>query len=119
MLSKDENELLTRVGPGTPMGDADAPLLDPGAAVRGAAGARLPAGARPAAGRGPRRLPRQPAAGSASSTSSARTAAPRCGSGRNEEDGLRCVYHGWKFDVDGTCVDQMNEPEQFANKIQA
>src|SRR6185312_10308874 len=21
--------------------------------------------------------------------------------GRNEEDGLRCVYHGWKFDVDG------------------
>ena len=25
--------------------------------------------------------------------------------GRNEEEGLRCVYHGWKFDVDGTCVD--------------
>ena len=21
--------------------------------------------------------------------------------GRNEEDGLRCVYHGWKFDVNG------------------
>src|ERR1051326_7516613 len=25
--------------------------------------------------------------------------------GRNEEAGLRCVYHGWKFDVDGNCVD--------------
>jgi phenylpropionate dioxygenase-like ring-hydroxylating dioxygenase large terminal subunit len=30
---------------------------------------------------------------------------------------LRCVYHGWKFDVDGNCVDQMNEPEQFKEKI--
>ena len=30
--------------------------------------------------------------------------------GRNEECGLRCVYHGWKFDVDGKCVDMMNEP---------
>ena len=26
--------------------------------------------------------------------------------GRNEECGLRCVYHGWKFDVDGHCVDR-------------
>src|SRR5690349_9588278 len=30
--------------------------------------------------------------------------------GRNEESGLRCVYHGWKFDVSGTCVDMPNEP---------
>ena len=39
--------------------------------------------------------------------------------GRNEESGLRCVYHGWKFDVAGTCVDQMNEPAEcsFAHKI--
>ncbi|MBC8281507.1 MAG: Rieske 2Fe-2S domain-containing protein [Chloroflexi bacterium] len=29
--------------------------------------------------------------------------------GRNEEGGLRCVYHGWKFDVGGNCVDMMNE----------
>jgi phenylpropionate dioxygenase-like ring-hydroxylating dioxygenase large terminal subunit len=29
--------------------------------------------------------------------------------GRNEECGLRCVYHGWKFDVDGNCVDMPNE----------
>ena len=40
--------------------------------------------------------------------------------GRNEECGLRCVYHGWKFDVNGRCVDMMNEPEElsFKNKIQ-
>ncbi|MBS0541593.1 MAG: Rieske 2Fe-2S domain-containing protein, partial [Proteobacteria bacterium] len=25
--------------------------------------------------------------------------------GRNEECGLRCAFHGWKFDVDGNCVD--------------
>ena len=31
--------------------------------------------------------------------------------GRNEECGLRCVYHGWKFDYNGTCVDMPNEPE--------
>ena len=39
--------------------------------------------------------------------------------GRNEECGLRCVYHGWKFDVGGRCVDMMNEPEstQFKDKI--
>ena len=39
--------------------------------------------------------------------------------GRNEECGLRCVYHGWKFDVDGRCVDMMNEPveAQFTDKI--
>src|SRR5215469_15500914 len=39
--------------------------------------------------------------------------------GRNEENGLRCVYHGWKFGIDGQCVDQMNEPRQFAAKIKA
>ena len=32
--------------------------------------------------------------------------------GRNEEGGLRCVYHGWKFDVAGACVDMPNEPRR-------
>ena len=38
---------------------------------------------------------------------------------RNEESGLRCVYHGWKFDVTGQCVDMPNTPEgdTFVNKI--
>lgn len=30
--------------------------------------------------------------------------------GRNECEGIRCVYHGWKFDVDGNCVDMPNVP---------
>jgi phenylpropionate dioxygenase-like ring-hydroxylating dioxygenase large terminal subunit len=39
--------------------------------------------------------------------------------GRNEECGLRCVYHGWKFDVSGDCVDMPNEPPEygFHNKV--
>ncbi|MDE3075328.1 MAG: Rieske 2Fe-2S domain-containing protein, partial [Chloroflexota bacterium] len=39
--------------------------------------------------------------------------------GRNEEEGLRCVYHGWKFDAEGSCVDMPNEPpgSRFAEKI--
>ena len=30
--------------------------------------------------------------------------------GRNEECGLRCVYHGWKFDRHGDCTDMPSEP---------
>src|SRR6202158_5418968 len=32
--------------------------------------------------------------------------------GRNEESGLRCVYHGWKFDSSGQCIDMPNEPAE-------
>jgi nitrite reductase/ring-hydroxylating ferredoxin subunit len=41
--------------------------------------------------------------------------------GRNEEEGLRCVYHGWKFDVDGNCVDMPSEPPEsnFKQKVKA
>jgi len=39
--------------------------------------------------------------------------------GRNEECGLRCIYHGWKYDADGACVDMPNEPPEYAfeNKV--
>ncbi len=37
--------------------------------------------------------------------------------GRNEEEGLRCVYHGWKFDVTGQCVDMPSEPAESNFKI--
>jgi phenylpropionate dioxygenase-like ring-hydroxylating dioxygenase large terminal subunit len=39
--------------------------------------------------------------------------------GRNEEEGLRCVYHGWKFDVSGACVDMPSEPAEsnFKTKV--
>src|SRR5437016_14078779 len=35
----------------------------------------------------------------------------RCASlflGRNEANGIRCIYHGWKYDADGNCVDTPN-----------
>jgi phthalate 4,5-dioxygenase len=31
--------------------------------------------------------------------------------GRNEECGIRCSYHGWKFDRDGNCVELPQKPE--------
>ena len=39
--------------------------------------------------------------------------------GRTEACGLRCSYHGWKYDVTGQCVEVPSEPEQsgFARKI--
>src|SRR5665213_835486 len=39
--------------------------------------------------------------------------------GRNEACGLRCVYHGWKFDVAGTCTDMPSEPPDslFKSKV--
>ncbi len=48
----------------------------------------------------------------------------RCASlffGRNEQGGLRCVYHGWKFDTDGRCTDMPNLPEHqdFKEKVRA
>jgi len=41
--------------------------------------------------------------------------------GRNEENGLRCVYHGWKFNAAGECVDMPNEPAEsdFKAKVRA
>jgi len=39
--------------------------------------------------------------------------------GRNEEAGLRCPYHGWKYDVTGQCIDVPSEPREsgFCEKI--
>lgn len=39
--------------------------------------------------------------------------------GRNEQGGIRCPYHGWKYDVDGQCLDIPSEPEgsRFCDKV--
>ena len=39
--------------------------------------------------------------------------------GRNEECGLRCLYHGWKFDVEGNVLEMASEPAEsgFAEKV--
>ncbi len=120
MLSPTENELITKVGPGTPMGnllrrywiplvfdwEIPEPDCDP-VSVR-ALGEDLVA-FRDSDGRigvleawCPHRL-------------------AHLFWGRNENNGLRCVHHGWKFDVTGQCVDMPSEPEQsnFKEKLRA
>ncbi len=39
--------------------------------------------------------------------------------GRNEECGLRCLYHGWKFDVEGNVLEMASEPAEsgFVEKV--
>lgn len=49
---------------------------------------------------------------------------PRCphrrtllSTGWVEEDSIRCVYHGWKFDPQGKCMEQPAEPMPFCHKV--
>ncbi len=110
MLSKADNELLVRTGPGTPMGDlyrrfwAPVMLADELGApdappVRvNVLGEKLVA-FRDSNGK----------IGLLYAYCPHRRA--NLFWGRNEDAGLRCVYHGWKFDVNGACVDLPNCPE--------
>jgi phenylpropionate dioxygenase-like ring-hydroxylating dioxygenase large terminal subunit len=119
MTTEAETELLTRVGPGTPMGALmrqywvpaclSSELTADGDPLRlMLLGERLIA-FRDSAGRVgvlDHRCPH------------------RCASlffGRNEEGGLRCVYHGWKFDTAGNCLDTPNLPadHDFRDKVKA
>jgi 5,5'-dehydrodivanillate O-demethylase len=54
----------------------------------------------------------------------ARLTQPRCphramllSAGKVQGDGIRCFYHGWKFDGGGACVEQPPEPEPFCGKV--
>jgi len=38
--------------------------------------------------------------------------------GRSEEEGLRCVYHGWKYDCEGACVDMPSEPAESKLQVE-
>jgi nitrite reductase/ring-hydroxylating ferredoxin subunit len=118
MLSREENELVTRTGPGTPMGDVLRRYWMPILLEREVAqadgepvrvqvlGEKLVA-FRDTNGR----------IGLLDEFCPHRRVSLWLG--RNEECGLRCVYHGWKFDVDGKCVEQLNEPGEnsFADKV--
>jgi phenylpropionate dioxygenase-like ring-hydroxylating dioxygenase large terminal subunit len=107
-MTKEENELITRTGPGTPMGEvmrrywipaalsSELPEVDcPPVRVK-LLGEKLVA-FRDTRGR----------IGVLDEFCAHRRASLFLG--RNEESGLRCVYHGWKFDVEGRCVDMPNE----------
>src|SRR3954470_368124 len=109
MLSQSDNEILTRVGPGTLMGNLLRRYWTPALLS-----AELPQPDCP-----PLRVRLLGEDLIAFRTTSGEVglvanACPHRGAslffGRNEEDGLRCVYHGWKFDVGGACVDMPSEP---------
>ncbi|HEY0584346.1 MAG TPA: Rieske 2Fe-2S domain-containing protein [Chloroflexota bacterium] len=120
MLSREENELLTGVSQGTPMGDLVREYWIPGLLTR-----ELP---------GPDGDPMRVRLlgedliafrDSSGKVGLLQNNCPHRGAslffGRNEESGLRCVYHGWKFDVDGQCIDMPNEPAEsdFKSKVRA
>jgi nitrite reductase/ring-hydroxylating ferredoxin subunit len=106
MTSVTDNEILTRVGPGTPMGKLMREFWIPACMSSELA----PDG-------DPMRLMLLGEKLIAFRDSSGRVGIMdhrcphRCASlffGRNEENGIRCAYHGWKFDVNGNCLDQPN-----------
>jgi phthalate 4,5-dioxygenase oxygenase subunit len=120
MLSAADNDYLCRVGPGTPMGKVFREYWIP--AVRSD---ELPSPDCP-----PMRVKLLGEELIGYRTTSGKVglmqnSCPHRGAsmffGRNEEEGLRCVYHGWKFDVTGACVDMPSEPAEsnFKNKVHA
>jgi phthalate 4,5-dioxygenase oxygenase subunit len=103
MLKREDNERLVRVGPGTPMGSLlrrywqpallSTELETDGAPIRVRLLAEDLIAFRDTNGR----------VGLIDAYCPHRRAPMFYG--RNEDCGIRCVYHGWKFDVDGKCLD--------------
>ena len=119
MTTAQENEFLTRVGPGTPMGALMREYWMPVARSDEVA-----------ADGNPLRLMALGEPLIAFRDTSGRLGIldhrcpHRCASlffGRNEQDGIRCIYHGWKFDVEGNCLEMANVPphQDFKHKIKA
>ncbi|HKX38078.1 MAG TPA: Rieske 2Fe-2S domain-containing protein [Burkholderiales bacterium] len=108
MISAEENESLTRVGAGTPMGDLfrrywlPALLASEVAEPDGAPVRVKLLGERLVAFRDTRNQ-----VGLVDEFCAHRGVS--LWFGRNEECGLRCPYHGWKYDVTGQCVDLPSE----------
>jgi len=118
MLSNEENEFLCHVGPGTPMGELFRRFWLP---------AMLPDEVpEPDCPPVRLRLLGEDLVAYRDTTGQVGVLEAHCAHrgaslffGRNEECGIRCVYHGWKFDATGQCVDMPNEPAEsnFKNKI--
>jgi phthalate 4,5-dioxygenase len=118
MLSLDENERLCRVGPGTPMGRLmrsywQPALLSEDVPERAGAPIRITL-------LGESLIAFRDTDGKVGLVDAfcPHRRAPMF-FGRNEECGLRCVYHGWKFDRTGACVDMPSEPADslFKTKV--
>ena len=112
MLSKADNEFLTRSGTGTPMGELLRRFWMPALLSE-----ELPERDGP-----PKKIKILGEDLLAFRDSNGRVGIvePHCPHrganlyyGRNEECGIRCAFHGWKFDVDGNCVDLPTSPPEF------
>ena len=119
MTTARESEILTRVGAGTPMGNMMRHYWLPAAKS-----SELVADAEPMRFRllGEDLIAFRDTSGRIGVMD--HRCPHRCASlffGRNEEGGIRCVYHGWKFDVDGNCLDMANVPphQDFKHKVHA
>jgi phthalate 4,5-dioxygenase oxygenase subunit len=117
MLSKEENELLTRVGQGTPMGNVIRSYWLPILLSR-----ELEADGRALRLRimGEDLVTFRDTNGNVGVLDE--LCAHRGASlyyARNENCGLQCVYHGWKYDVNGQCLETPNEPPEsnFKDKV--
>jgi phthalate 4,5-dioxygenase oxygenase subunit len=120
MLNKSDNETVCRVGPGTPMGRLMREYWIPALLSR-----ELPThGSNPVRVllMGEQLIAFRETNGNVGLI---QNNCPHRGAslffGRNEEAGIRCVYHGWKFAVDGNCMDMPNEPAEsdFKQKVKA
>jgi phthalate 4,5-dioxygenase len=114
VLSREDNELLCRVGPGTPMGNLMREYWFPA----------LPSREFPEPDAMPKRMRLLGEnlvmfRDSRGRMGALEEACPHRGAslyfGRNEDCGLRCGYHGWKFDVDGNCLETPTEPPEHTN----
>ncbi len=119
MLSAADSELLTRVGPDAPMGKLMREYWTPAALS-----SELAAGAAPTRIMllGEKLIAFRDHQGRAGVLD--HRCPHRCASlffGRNEEGGLRCAYHGWRFDVDGNCLEMPNVPAHhvFPDRVKA
>jgi phenylpropionate dioxygenase-like ring-hydroxylating dioxygenase large terminal subunit len=119
MTSRAENELLTRVGPSTPMGALMREYWLPACLS-----SELTADGDPLrlVLLGEKLIAFRDSAGKIGILD--HRCPHRCASlffGRNEDGGLACVYHGWKFDTEGNCLAMPNLPADmdFRHKIKA
>ena len=108
MLSVADNELLVRTGPGTAMGEYFRRFWLPVALAR-----ELEADGPPIRVK----LMGEDFVAFRDTQGRVGLLEPRCAHrgadlffGRNEDCGLRCIYHGWKYDADGRCVELPNVP---------
>ena len=116
MLSAEENRVLTETGPRTPMGDVFRRYWLPALLSR-----ELP---QPDAAPVRVKLLGEEYVAFRDTNGRAAIVQARCPHrgaelffGRNEECGLRCAYHGWKFDADGNCVDMPNVEAKVAERL--